>query len=68
MSYTNVHRVGTEDRGGPYDEVALVDNLHEGNEIFSATDGEEMRAASEIVDLVSQLGNGEALVIRRVIF
>jgi hypothetical protein len=68
MSYTYVHRVSTESRTGARDETVLVDGLHEGNELISATDGEELNAAAYIVGMLDELDNGEALVVRRVVF
>lgn len=68
MSYFSVHRVSTESRVGMRDETVLVDSLHEGNELISATDGEELSAAAYVVGIMDELDNGEALVIRRVVF
>jgi hypothetical protein len=68
VSYTNLHRVRTERRIGHADETVLVDSLHEGNEITSATDGEELSMAATIVGLLDSIDNGEALVITRVVF
>lgn len=67
MSRINAHKVQTEQRYGDRDET-LVPAIHEGNEVFSATDGEELSAASEIIDLLDGLDNGEALVITREIW
>lgn len=68
MSYINLHRVRTEQRIGQADETVLVDTLHEGNEIASATDGEELDMAAQIVGMLNGIDNGEALVITRTVF
>lgn len=42
--------------------------LQRGQEEHTFTDGEELAAASAIIELVSYLDNGEALVITRDVF
>jgi hypothetical protein len=68
MSWTNLHRVRAERRTGAVDWTEIKDILHDGNEIASATDGEELQLAAEIVGLLDSIENGEALVITRVVF
>jgi hypothetical protein len=41
---------------------------HEGNEIYSFTDGEEIDAASRLVGDLGDLSEGEALVVWKNIF
>lgn len=68
MSYTNLHRV-TVDRieiGGVEQEV--LEGLHDGNEVSSFREGEELSMAARILRLVDDLDNGEALVITVDIF
>lgn len=62
MSYINVHEVTIPDG----EDVVTVALDHEADHSF--TDGEELGAASEIIALVRELDNGEALVITRDIF
>ncbi|MFD9442120.1 hypothetical protein [Streptomyces sp. NPDC060001] len=64
MSYINVHKVKTMSESGGRDQTRIPP-VHEGNEEFSARDGEELSAASRIIDLLDELDNGEALVITR---
>lgn len=67
MSYINVHKVRTMAESGERDQIRIP-AIHEGNEEFSARDGEELSAAAGIIGLIDELGNGEALVITRDIF
>lgn len=64
MSRINIHETTT---GGSRLEINLP-ALQRGQEEHSFTDGEELAAASAIIDLVSELDNGQALVITRDIF
>lgn len=68
MSYINIHRVSVDriESGGV--DMQLLEGLHDGNEVSSSTDGEELSAAAHIIGLVDGLENGEALVITRDIF
>lgn len=68
MSYISGYRVRTEARLGQKDETVLVDSLHEGNELFSAVDGEELNAATQVLAIMDALDNGEALVITRTVY
>ncbi|MGW1547481.1 hypothetical protein [Streptomyces sp. NPDC002346] len=52
---------------GDVDQTVL-EGLHEGNEVASSREGEELSMASRILELVDELDNGEALVITRDIF
>jgi hypothetical protein len=60
----NIHQTTT---GDSRLEINLP-ALQRGEETHSFTDGEELGAASTIIDMVSALDNGEALVITREIF
>lgn len=62
MSYINIREVRVPN-GAPVLAVSLTDKP-----THSLTDGEELAAASAIIDLVDALDNGEALVITRDIF
>jgi hypothetical protein len=64
MSRINIHQTTT---GDSRLEINLP-ALQRGEETHSFTDGEELGAASTIIDMVSALDNGEALVITREIF
>ncbi|MET9126942.1 hypothetical protein [Streptomyces sp. NPDC004528] len=64
MSRINIHETTT---GDSLLEINLP-ALQKGEESHSFTDGEELGAASMIIDLVSGLDNGEALVITREIW
>lgn len=61
MSRINIHETTT---GDSRLEINLP-ALQRGEETHSFTDGEELGAASLIIDLVDGLDNGEALVIIR---
>lgn len=68
MSYINAHKVTTDRMTiGDVDQTVL-EGLHEGNEVASSREGEELSMASRILELVDELDNGEALVITRDIF
>ncbi|WP_425837434.1 hypothetical protein [Streptomyces fractus] len=62
MSYINVREVRV-----PNGEDVVTVRL-DSDADHSFTDGEELSAASSIIDLVDTLDNGEALVITRDIF
>ncbi|MEU1037653.1 MULTISPECIES: hypothetical protein [unclassified Streptomyces] len=64
MSRINIHETTT---GSSRLEINLP-ALQRGEEQHSFTDGEELGAASTIIDLVDGLDNGEALVITRDVF
>lgn len=64
MSRINVHETTT---GSSRLEINLP-ALQRGEETHSFTDGEELAAASTIINLVNGLDNGEAFVITRDIF
>jgi hypothetical protein len=66
MSYINIHKVDLEE--GASDEAQYVPEIHEGNEIYSFTDGEEIDAASRLVGDLGDLSEGEALVVWKNIF
>lgn len=61
MSRINIHETTT---GSSRLEINLP-ALQRGEEQHSFTDGEELGAASLIIDLLDDLDNGEALVITR---
>jgi hypothetical protein len=67
VSRINVHKVKTMAESGERDQTRIPP-VHEGTEEFSAREGEELSAASSIIDLLDGLGNGEALVITREIW
>ncbi|WP_405927875.1 hypothetical protein OG554_03500 [Streptomyces griseus] len=67
MSYINVHKVSTVSENGAREQTNLPP-VHEGNEMASSREGEELSMAATILDLVDALDNGEALVITRDIF
>jgi len=67
VSRINVHRVPTETRHGDREETVLQP-IHEGTEISSLREGEELRAAAKIITYLDALDNGEALVITREIW
>ncbi|MEU1254823.1 hypothetical protein ABZ445_16235 [Streptomyces chartreusis] len=67
MSRINVHKVSTTAESGERDQI-LIPPVHEGTEKISTREGEELSAASAIIDLVDELDNGEALVIIREIW
>lgn len=62
MSYINIREVRVPD-GCDVVTVRLDDEP-----THSLTDGEELAAASTIIDLVDALNNGEAVVITRDLF
>ncbi|MFF1625607.1 hypothetical protein [Streptomyces sp. NPDC058272] len=64
MSRINIHETTT---GDSRLEINLP-ALQRGEETHSFTDGEELSAASTIIDLLDELDNGEALVITREIW
>lgn len=64
MSYFDVYEVNVT---GTDDEPVLTIAL-DGEADHSFTDGEEMGAASTVVDLMDALDNGQALVITRTVF
>ncbi|WP_069752923.1 hypothetical protein [Streptomyces sp. EN16] len=67
MSYINVHKVKTMVEHGEREQTQIPP-VHEGNEVASSREGEELSMAARIIDLVDALDNGEALVITRDIF
>ncbi|PKA37930.1 hypothetical protein [Streptomyces sp. SM8] len=67
MSYINVYKVKTVAESGEREQT-LIPPVHEGNEVNSSREGEELSMAAQIIDLVDALDNGEALVITRDIF
>ncbi|WP_432157804.1 MULTISPECIES: hypothetical protein [unclassified Streptomyces] len=67
MSRINVHKVTTERRDGEREEF-VIPPVHEGTKLHSLREGEELMAASAIIDAVDELDNGEAIVIIREIW
>lgn len=67
MSYINVHKVRTMAESGAREQIQ-VPPVHEGNEVASSREGEELSMAAQILELVDSLDNGEALVITVNIF
>ncbi|MFD3361581.1 hypothetical protein ACFWW5_00575 [Streptomyces albidoflavus] len=67
MSYINVYKVKTVEENGEREQT-LIPPVHEGNEVNSSREGEELSMAAQIINLVDRLDNGEALVITRDIF
>lgn len=67
MSYINVYKVKTVSESGERDQTRIPP-VHEGNEVNSSREGEELSMAAQIIELVDGLDNGEALVITRDIF
>lgn len=64
MSRINIHETTTGDSSLEINLPAL----QRGEESHSFTDGEELGAASTIIDLLDGLDNGQALVITREIW
>lgn len=67
MSRINVHKVTTRSESGERDQIRIPP-VHEGTELHSTREGEELMAASAIIDAVDDLDNGQALVIIREIW
>ncbi|MEV7250255.1 hypothetical protein [Streptomyces cyaneofuscatus] len=67
MSYINVHKVSTMAENGEREQTQIPP-VHEGNEVASSREGEELSMAAQILELVDELDNGEALVITVDIF
>lgn len=67
MSYINLHKVSAMEESGERDQI-LIQPLHEGNEVASYRDGEELMAAVKLLRMLDGLDNGEALVITVNIF
>ncbi|GAA3018679.1 hypothetical protein [Streptomyces fulvorobeus] len=67
MSYINVHKINTVAENGEREQTH-VPPIHEGNEVASSREGEELSMAAQIIELVDDLDNGEALVITVNIF
>jgi hypothetical protein len=59
MSYINIHRVMTM----PSEGELAVPQVGEHNEVASLRDGEEISACVRILQLLDELGSGEAIVI-----
>ncbi|KPC89915.1 hypothetical protein ADL27_38540 [Streptomyces sp. NRRL F-6602] len=68
MSYINVHKVRTTQAEVGATNQVMLQGLHEGNEVASSREGEELSMAATILDLLRELDNGEALVITVDIF
>lgn len=64
MSRINIWKTTT----GDSELEVNIPALQKGEEDHSLTDGEELMAASTIIDLVDELDNGEVLVITREIW
>ncbi|MFG3014345.1 hypothetical protein ACGFZB_28780 [Streptomyces cinerochromogenes] len=64
MSRINIYETTT---GNSRLEINLP-SLQRGQEDHCFTDGEELMAASAVIELVNHLDNGEALVITRDVF
>lgn len=64
MSYINVWKAETSES---VCEINLP-SLQKQDEDRSFTDGEELMAASAIIDMIDDLDNGQAIVITKVVF
>lgn len=68
MSYINFRVTGEEEGSLPLADVSATATTGQNGNSHSLTDGEELMAASAIIDALDELDNGEYLVIWKVIF